>query len=77
MTNNNTSLTVIDSADLESVTGGENESGQPTSTWVGCTASAVGNWMQGQSGGGAISDWGRCVQTGQPIPQGGTPTPTS
>jgi hypothetical protein len=69
MTNN--TLTVIDIADLETVTGGAG--GQPTSTWVGCTASAAGNWMQGQSAGGALSDWGRCVQTNTPIPQGGTP----
>ncbi|MBV8756577.1 MAG: hypothetical protein JO257_04865 [Deltaproteobacteria bacterium] len=70
MTNNNFSN--IDLALLASVTGGENDSGQPASTWIGCTASAAGNYMQGQSAGGAISDWGRCVQTGQPIPQGGT-----
>ena len=76
MTNTDNQLTIIDNNELENVLGGEsNPSGQPPSTWAGCTASAFGNWLQGQSGGGAISDWGRCVQTGQPIPQGGTPSP--
>lgn len=73
----NDTFDTIDLSVLDSVTGGAagDDSGQPTSTWAGCTASAVGNWMQGQSVGGAVSDWGRCVQTGKPIPQGGTPTP--
>ena len=74
MPNQDHALETLDTALLDNVIGGEG-SGQPPSTWVGCTASAVGNWMQGQSAGGALSDWGRCVQTGQPIPQGGTPNP--
>jgi hypothetical protein len=41
---------------------------QASSTVFGCTAGAAGNWMQGQPAGGAVNDWGRCVQSGQPIP---------
>jgi hypothetical protein len=75
----NNSFPTIDLALLDNVTGGEGEGqGTPgnTETYLGCTASAVGNAMQGQSIGGALSDWGRCVQTGTPLPQGGTPSPT-
>ena len=82
---NNNSLTTIDHSLLDNVTGGFGwvpplvagglalSGAVDVGKWVGCTAQAVGNAIDGQSGGGALADWGRCVQTNQPIPQGGTP----